>query len=236
MSIGNESKDRDGIFTALFKSIKRAYTKEIPNLTIECNIDGHLHQLKTDKEGYFQLFEKVAKHDHNNEIAIISCKIKGKQVQHSITLTNYKFDMPVGIISDIDDTILVTRVKSFFKLRMLINTIFINPFRRKSVNNAAKYYKSKLENEEGTGPIIYVSNSPWNMYAYLRSFLHHNQFPEGELQLRDFGLQMQRKKKPLELQNKYLEVEKTLKIFGKTKFILVGDSAEKDYDIYTKLK
>ena len=147
----------------------------------------------------------------------------------------YNDDIPVGIISDIDDTILMTKVKSFFRIKMLFYTIFVNPFRRKPIENAALFYHKKLASIKGYGPIIYLSNSPWNMYHYLKVFLEFNHFPKGELQLRDFGRQMLKKKPPLTEQNKYVEIEKLLLVFSNTRFILVGDTAEKDFDIYTTI-
>jgi phosphatidate phosphatase APP1 len=141
----------------------------------------------------------------------------------------------LGIISDIDDTILQTKVNGLFKINMIINSVLINPFRRKSVSYAKLFLKQIIKEDQYEKPVIYISNSPWNMFRYLQDFIRHNEFPEGEIQLRDFGLQLIRKKQPTELQTKYIEIELIIKMFEKTKFIMIGDSAEDDFDIYKKI-
>ena len=129
-----------------------------------------------------------------------------------------------------DDTVLETGVRSFFKMRLIFNTLFFNPFRRKPIQDASNAFHHLIK-DDPTGPVIYLSNSPWNLYEYLRTFLEHNKFPKGIICLRDMGVQLM-KSRPIEDYNKYIEIEKMLLIFEKTNFILIGDSGEKDFDIY----
>lgn len=230
------SKSTDNYLKSVWVSFIRAYSRELKHTNISLVIADKRIDLLTDNEGYFEFFSENIISSTPTKKATLEAVVKGKKKILDFELRSFLQDVPLGIISDIDDTILITRVRSFFKLRMLLNTILINPFRRKPIEAAAKYYSRLLADVEGDGPIIYVSNSPWNMNDYLRSFLQFNGFPEGELMLRDFGLQMLRKKKPLQFQNKYLTITRMLMVFPKTKFILIGDSAEKDYDIYTKIQ
>ena len=92
-----------------------------------------------------------------------------------------------------------------------------------------------LDTSKGDGPIIYISNSPWNLYDYLWEFLKFNKFPKGEIILRDHVFHPFRSKKKITIQDKYIEINKQLKIFENTHFLLVGDSAEIDFDIYYKI-
>ncbi len=222
------------ILKSVMTSFKAAMSNELGNTPLMIYVDDHEISLVTDHEGYIEWMTSDADilSHRRSKVYIV---LEGSDDRYTIDLMHYNGQLADGIISDIDDTILMTNVKSFFKLKMLVNSVFINPFRRKPIMDSSEFYQ-KLRGETHLDmPIIYISNSPWNMYYYLRSFLKHNNFPSGILLLRDFGLQMLRKKKPLEYQNKYLSVEKMFKIFPNTRFTLIGDSAEYDYDIYTKL-
>ena len=208
---------------------------EIKRQDMELRIGEDVYPLKTDHEGYFEFIKPIDPSILESTMIELSSNISNRRYTQSLQLDAYNDDVPLGIISDIDDTILMTKVKSFFRIKMLFYTIFVNPFRRKPIENAALFYHKKLASLKGYGPIIYLSNSPWNMYHYLKVFLEFNHFPKGELQLRDFGRQMLKKKPPLIEQNKYVEIEKLLLVFSNTRFILVGDTAEKDFDIYTTI-
>ncbi len=224
-----------GYFLSVYYTLKRALSWEIKRQDMELRIGEDVYPLKTDHEGYFEFIKPIDPSILESTVIELSSNISNHRYTQTVQLDAYNDDVPLGIISDIDDTILRTKVKSLFRLKMLFYTIFVNPFRRKPIENAALFYHKRLASLKGYGPIIYLSNSPWNMYHYLKVFLEYNHFPKGELQLRDFGRQMLKKKPPLTQQNKYVEIEKLLHVFSLTKFILVGDTAEKDFDIYTTI-
>ena len=228
----------EGIIKSLLTTFQIALSREIKKIPLHLYIDGVQYSSTTDNEGYF---EYSIPHAMTSRIELPDVKLvylrDDKAQSLDLDLKSFKGDLLKGIISDIDDTVMLTHVRSFFKLRMILSTIFINPFKRKPIANAANFYHQYLS-AVGTAepPMIYISNSPWNMYYYLHAFLKHNDFPNGVLLLRDFGLQMLQKKKPLEIQNKYLLIVRMLMLFPTTKFILIGDSAEADFKIYMKIK
>ena len=223
-----------GIFYSVYLSLKAAFSNEIENAAIDILINNQKIPVVSDGEGYVEWSTNdvsLLKHMQKSDDIYISYSDSVQQ----LPLSKYAGELKEGVISDIDDTVLMTNVKSLFKLRMIFNSIFLNPLRRRPIDKASELY-TKLRGDIGVDmPFIYLSNSPWNMFYYIRSFLDHYKFPQGILLLRDFGLQMLQKKKPLEQQNKYLLAEKMLNIFPNTTFTLLGDSAEHDFDIYTKL-
>ena len=223
-----------GVINSIITTFKAALTKELAHTSVQLIISGKSIPLVTDDEGYLEWMTSE-KELLSGSAADISIAVDDSDQIFSVNLIQYNEEIERGVISDIDDTILMTNVKSLFKLKMVFNSVFLNPFRRKPIDKSADLYRRLRGDVKVNMPIIYISNSPWNMYYYLQSFLKHNKFPSGILLLRDFGLQMLQKKKPLELRNKFLLVEKMLTIFPETKFTLIGDSAEHDYDIYMKI-
>lgn len=228
-------KENSGILRALFYTLLRALSREVTGQRVECWVGDKLVEIVTDKEGYFELYENVETLN-SSQVTVLNLKVnyRGQDNNLVVNLDDYSQQVPVGIISDIDDTIMVTGVKSFFKLKVAINTLFLNPFRRKPIEDAAAAFHQLSDQVEGRGPVIYISNSPWNLYDYLNNFLKHNGFPEGVVMLRDMGWQLL-KSKTIEEGNKYREIKKILLTFPATDFILIGDSGELDFNIYQKI-
>lgn len=136
----------------------------------------------------------------------------------------------VSIISDIDDTIKISEVRD--KKALLANT-FLKEFQ--PVAGMAEAYRAW----SGRGAAFhYVSSSPWQLYGPLASFLRANGFPEGPVHLKDFRWT------DTSFFNLFLSPEETkpaaiapiLEAFPERTFILVGDSGEKDPEVYAGLK
>jgi phosphatidate phosphatase APP1 len=230
-----EDQENSGILKALFYTLLRALSREVTGKKVACWVGSRQVDMITDDEGYFELYENtetLAKDDFTT--IRLTVDYKGAKNSKTVQLTDYSRQVPVGIISDIDDTIMVTGVKSFFKLKVAINTLFLNPFRRKPIEDAAAAFHQLSEQVEGRGPVIYISNSPWNLYDYLKNFLKHNGFPNGIVMLRDMGWQLL-KSRTIKERNKYLEIKKILATFQESDFILIGDSGELDFDIYQQV-
>lgn len=224
-----------GIFSSLISTGLRLLSKEVPYTEIVLTSNDYRISSETDDEGYFQFLFERSDEAEVLEGVQLSSEIKKRTYVQKCTMRAYVHEMPHGIISDIDDTLLVTHVNSRFRLRMLYNTIFINPFKRSPVKNASQFYRMMVNKTELPGPAIYVSNSPWNLYDYIQAFMNYNKFPPGIIQLRDFGFFLLWKKR-IPSTAKYNAITQMLSIFTKTKFTCIGDLAEQDFDIYTSLR
>ena len=80
----------------------------------------------------------------------------------------------------------------------------------------------------------YVSSSPWQLYEPLASFLSDTGFPEGSLDLRLFRIK-DRTALNLgadSLTTKPPVIEQLLQAYPERRFILVGDSGERDPEVY----
>jgi phosphatidate phosphatase APP1 len=238
---------------SILKTIKNTYKQfdsfEIPEAKIELNIPNLLSLSRTaDSEGYF-LFEETIKEDLSNiadEEGWVGVHLYYMNKPGTITKsTKQHFQGEVlipeseaeyGIISDIDDTILHTGVTSFLKWRLLKNSLLTNAYRRIPLKGAAELYKKLHLGKSGKNknPVFYLSNSPWNMYQYLKLFLDFNKFPKGPILLRNFRTPFDRSLKP-EKPHKQKEIINILKTYPHLNFILIGDSGEHDASIYTEI-
>lgn len=133
------------------------------------------------------------------------------------------------VISDIDDTIKVSEVTDHIKL--VRNTLF-NDFA--AVEGMAGRYRQWAEQ----GALFcFVSGSPWQLYVPLREFLDSAGFPEAAWRLRPFRVKDASARKFLEDPYDYKlgVIEPILAELPQRRFVLVGDSGEKDPEVYGEL-
>jgi phosphatidate phosphatase APP1 len=135
----------------------------------------------------------------------------------------------LSVISDIDDTVKITEVKSGGMLR--------NTFLREFAcvpQMAALYRRWALERNAA---FHYVSASPWQLYPFLAEFLRAQEFPAGTFHLRDFRLVPGSLHHTLRhtARVKRAHARHILRLFPHRRFILVGDSGESDPLTYARL-
>jgi len=136
----------------------------------------------------------------------------------------------LSVISDIDDTIKITEVRD---RRATLRNTFLREFR--PVPDMAAFYQAMARSNDAA--FHYVSASPWPLYEPLAAFVHSNGFPAGTFVLKDFRWKNRSALNLLTDPEKYKPavIEPLLKRFPNRRFILVGDSGERDPEIYAAL-
>jgi phosphatidate phosphatase APP1 len=130
------------------------------------------------------------------------------------------------IISDIDDTIMVSHSADFFK--RVSTVMFRNPYRRKTISFTRNLFDElrKLDCR-----FFYVSKSESNLLSIISIFISYNKFPKGNLYLTPYLMfsQLMTNKK-----NKKFKEETISSIIDESSksFILVGDDSQQDMDTY----
>ncbi len=132
----------------------------------------------------------------------------------------------LSVISDIDDTIKLTEATS--RRQMLANT-FLRPF--ELVEGMAELYRDW--HAQGAD-FHYVSSSPWQLYQSLAQLCSDGNFPAGSMHLRYFRMrdEMFRRWRPVRNNKKVGIIAAILKWLPQRRYVLVGDSGEKDPEIY----
>ncbi|MFK7970575.1 MAG: App1 family protein [Bacteroidia bacterium] len=225
-----------------FKNMYRRFgTDEIPHARLQAIFQSQVMETVTDDEGYFSFTIKP----ENPEL------VEPGWQEFSILMPPQPFLNPepvavtakalilpqgagFGIISDIDDTLLVTEVRS--KARMVQNTLFENALTRRTFPDTPELYRRMHAAPDGTGfnPVFYLSSSPWNLYDFLEKFIQFQRFPEGPLILRDVGLSRKHMLASSHNTHKSAHIRDILTLFENLPFLLFGDSGEKDPYIFAK--
>ena len=141
-----------------------------------------------------------------------------------------------GLISDLDDTILVTEVTS--TRRMLANTLLRNPMQREAVpGTAALYQELAARNADAAAaPLFYLSASPRQLHFSIETFLAYNGFPRGVLITK--RVTNDETSEPLRDQRAYkkVRIEEILARVPHVRFTLIGDDGEHDPEIYDEIR
>jgi phosphatidate phosphatase APP1 len=145
-----------------------------------------------------------------------------------------------GIISDVDDTVLVSHSTNFIrKFRLML---FKNAYTRLPFEGVAGFYRALNRGFNGNqyNPIFYVSNSQWNLFDLLTDFCNFRNIPEGVMllqELRPFHPRKLIKKKRAigRHPHKVDKIRSILSTYDSLKFVLIGDSGQKDAEVYQQI-
>ncbi|MBT1180869.1 DUF2183 domain-containing protein [Bifidobacterium sp. CP2] len=181
----------------------------------------------SDTSGYLDL---VAEHRLESGVHNVSYRVNGRKPVRAKLFTIPK-DAKVGVISDVDDTIMITQAPVLWKAAW--NLLFLNPDKKASVPGMSVLF-TKLADLYPDAPFFYLSTSPWNVEGSIRHFIENHGFPEGPLLLRDLD---PRPKTfiPSGPQHKLEFAEQLMADFPDMKFILVGDDGQRDPTTYATI-
>jgi len=231
---------RDRFWVNLFNAFQRYESDEIPYAHLRILYAGHEHFIAANEEGYFEAWLLVPEMP-TDELAILRVRLEmleptrlGQPQPVTETCpTIVPVDCRLGIISDIDDTVIRTDVLK--PLKMLINLLFKSSRSRQPFPGTAAFYRALAAGRQGQelNPVFYASTSPWNLYDLLVEFLNYHGFPPNPiLFLRDWGITENEILPVDNFEHKNQFIQTVLELFPEIGFILIGDSGQQDPEIY----
>lgn len=221
-----------------YNNFKRFESDEVEGAELLIKVQGQSFVVVSDKEGYFDLEGELEQafeaKDQTSWITYqIQLKDNSAQTEGQILLPAKNRDY--GIISDVDDTVLQTFATSRLRLKMIYATFFLSPYKRLPMEGIQEVYQAFEKGASGQNahPIFYVSNSPWNIYDSIYTFLTIKKFPKGPIFLRDYGAHMLKKKKEADI-HKLRTIRHIMELYPGLPFLMLGDTASEDADFYLK--
>jgi phosphatidate phosphatase APP1 len=221
----SEPVEGEGVGDAVLRTLRHFLTDDLPGVPLRVDVGGSIADTVTDADGYFQV--RLDPGTLTSPWTVGTVALAGayrgldRAVSTPLEVMVPGPDARFGVISDIDDTILETGVQRVG--RMLRRTLTGSALTRTPFPGAAALYRDL---SAGRNPFFYVSSSPWNLHSFLRAFLRHREFPMGPVLLRDLlgtdaGGEL-----------KHGRIQEILDLHPQLRFVLVGDSGEKDPEIY----
>ena len=134
------------------------------------------------------------------------------------------------VISDLDDTVLVSHTAS--ALKRISNILFLAPKKKKTI-----LYTFRLLQcfKEIRFRVHYLSKSESNLYQVLADFIDYHKLPKGALLLSPHLKWNQLLKPNKGKDYKLKHLKELLQYLPSKKFILLGDDTQRDMEVYTQV-
>ncbi len=237
-----KATDNDTVWQNILNAYRQIESDEMPGATVQGTFAGQMITAVTDEEGYFALHFSLPQ------------PLRTKSLWHDVSLT--LLDAPVsyegelrangrilippaaasfGVISDIDDTVLQSSATNYLSAARLL--LLHNARTRLPFAGVAAFYQALQKGSiaDGYNPIFYVSSSPWNIFPLLTDFLEFQQIPSGPLFLKDYGLSREQLFTSGHKKHKLTQVDTIFSTYPQLPIVLIGDSGQKDPEIYTEV-
>ncbi|HEX2450102.1 MAG TPA: phosphatase domain-containing protein [Gemmatimonadales bacterium] len=219
----------------LIDAIKRIESDPLPLARVEARLAGSVHAIEADGEGFVRSWLPSSAAAAPGWIRAELSLAEGAPVPARPGVAEILVppaEAAFAVVSDLDDTVLqsdVTRLVRAARLVLLENARTRLPF-----PGAAAFYRALAGGTASTplNPIFYVSKSPWNLYEVVSEFLALQQLPAGPVLLRDWDLGLPA---PARVEHKIAAIGEILATYPNLPFILIGDSGQKDPEIYRAL-
>lgn len=224
----------DPALVNLYHMLRRWCTPERPYSLVQVSAGGDAFAKRTDREGYFEI-DLPASSVLSDELLI---ELPDSEVSPP---ANWTIERPadhpdVVILSDVDDTVLVTHAGKI--LRMLATTLFGNALTRQLFPGVTTLYRHLRQGPEpGAGhlnPIAYVTSSPYNLHGLLSHVFELNDLPLGPFFMTDWGLDEDKWLKRSHRDHKLGAIRQILSWYPDKPAIFLGDTSQHDVPIYVE--
>ncbi len=206
----------------------RSFTSvHVAHATIQVEAGGAMHAVTADRGGLVDVRLEV---DLVPGWQSLLLSIEGAD---AVEMPVFIVDAAVtfGIVSDIDDTVLVTALPRPFVAAW--NTFVLNEHARRPVPGMSVLYDRLVSSHPGS-PIVYVSTGAWNTLLTLNRFLTRHLYPRGPLLLTDWGPTIDGWFRS-GAEHKKSNLRRLVAEFPHVKWLLVGDDGQHDEQRYAEL-
>lgn len=234
----------DSAWRNLRAMIRRFLSAEVPGARVKVRFAGRERLVIADDEGFFRArmehpesLEPADERDLREVgLELVWPLAKGQREVRAVgEVTAPGERAEFGVISDIDDTVVLTGATS--ALRTLRLLLFSNAHTRLPLEGVAPFYRALRDGPDGGGenPFFYVSTSPWNLYDLISDFLELRGIPAGPIFLKDWGGVKDLLSGMDHRAHKLLVIRELLDTYPGLPFVLVGDSGQQDAETYAEI-
>ncbi|HXF63963.1 MAG TPA: phosphatase domain-containing protein, partial [Caldilineaceae bacterium] len=235
----SEPPDDDELWDNLLAMYRRFASREVKGVRLRAAYAGSEAHAASDAEGYFQmdLHLPAPLVEEAGWITVDMTAENAADFGQELVQTQAEVLIPpaqarFGVISDIDDTVVVTHATNLLKMARMV---FLHSARtRLPFPGVAAFYQALHRGRTGDerNPLFFVSSSAWNLYDLLVDFMALNDIPPAPLLLTDYGANESGFLFSGHRTHKLEQIGRILSTYPTLPFILIGDSGQKDPEIY----
>ena len=197
----------------------------VPNQRVRVSIDGEpVTEVIADRGGVIDAQVAVALEPGWHTVTLTTDHAEAAHAP--VIVVNP--DATVGVISDVDDTILITALPKPFVAAW--NSFVLDEHARSATPGMAVMLDHFVVHHPGA-PVIYLSTGAWNAAPALSRFLSRNLYPMGPLLLTDWGPTHDRWFRSGK-EHKRRELRRVTAEFPHIKWLLIGDDGQHDETLY----
>jgi phosphatidate phosphatase APP1 len=199
----------------------------LPFAEVRAVVDGVARSLVADRGG---LLDGVVDVDLNpgwHDVELVTTDGRTATVPVIVIGAATRF----GVVSDIDDTVMITRLPRPFIAAW--NTFVRHENAREPVPGMADFYRRAFLARDDV-PVVYLSTGAWNAAPAIGRFLRRHGYPTGPLLLTDWG--------PTNsgwfrsgAEHKRAALRRLLTELPGVRWVLVGDDGQRDPQIYAEI-
>ena len=235
------STDGDSTLRNLLNTYRRADSDPVAMAEVEVSCGSAHVTMKADDEGFFGGWIDADAPATSDEWTKYTARVVSPviadaapvQADGEALLISPKTKF--GVISDIDDTVIQSRVSNFIQAARTV--MLGNARTRLPFPGVAAFYRALRDGAAGDekNPIFYVSSSPWNIFDVISEFMDLQHIPKGPLLLRDWDINLGALSSSRHFEHKEKFIRDMLDLYPALPFILIGDSSQKDPEIYRQI-
>lgn len=210
------------------RGFRSFFTTQVGYLRVTVTINSREYETRTDRAGYIDFVIL----DHGLEpgwhTALLT-PATGESVEVPVMIVAPK--TTYGLISDVDDTIMVTKLPR--AMLAAWNSFVLHTNMRKAVPGMADFYRELLA-DHPDAPVFYLSTGAWNTVPGLQAFIETNGYPNGPMLFTDWGptptgfFRDGQAHKKQQLRNLMI-------MFPQIQWVLVGDDGQHDPFLYDEV-
>jgi len=226
----------DHFFSNLWVLWKLFRVKGLRGVSVELSAGGEVAYTTTDAKGYFR-FDLPLNRPVSYGWTAVEVRLSPDSPYKAPTAHGTVLRPGLNsydIITDIDDTLLISHSRNWWKkLRLLI---MHTPSERRPFDGVVSHYQQLYQHNSQLGSCLfsYVSSSEWNLYPFIRAFSRTHQLPRGIYLLRSLKTRLIDffKTGKGDHQHKLRKIRELLEFYPDHHFILLGDDTQKDPLLY----
>lgn len=212
--------------------------KPFTNVELKLEWKGKIYTAKSDTDGFFKFEWADEEPLEKGWLPVgVTGFYQGEQIATATGRIHIAYPTQYVIISDIDDTFLISHSAN---MRKRLQVLFTQNARsREPFEGVVRHYQLLAKSnttEDQLNPFFYVSSSEWNLYEYILEFTAVNHIPRGIFllsQLKQFSELL--KTGQNNHGTKFTRIVRIMEAFPNQRVILLGDSSQHDPYIYESI-
>lgn len=205
---------------------RRFFSAAAPGVRLVVDVAGRQHELVSARGGYVDAVLHADLPPGWAEVRLTADGAPGVTARVRVIGPS----TGLGVISDVDDTVLVTALPR--PLLAFWNTFVRHENSRRPVRGMATLY-AEVHRLHPDAPFFYLSTGAWNVAPVLEAFLARHAFPPGPLLMTDWGPTADSWFRSGR-EHKRQELRRLLEELPQLRWLLIGDDGQHDPELYAE--